>query len=63
MADIASAAAWNEIYKIDKELKSLGKLEIVTKEDCELNYGSEDEDDDGGPTISGEKPESFDIKD
>ena len=42
MAEIASAAAWNEIYKIDQELKSLGKIEITTLDDCKI-YDSDDD--------------------
>ena len=67
-AEVASAAAWNEVYKFDQTLTRLerGMREDgpkVTGEMPQVYVEQEDHDDDGddqdGPMISGEMPREY----
>jgi len=49
-AEIASAAAWNEVYKLDREIRDM-KIKLSIKKD--------NVDGSGGPNVSGDLPSTF----
>jgi hypothetical protein len=49
-AEIASAAAWNEVYKLDKEVRNM-KIKLSINKD--IGEGSD------GPSVSGDLPSTF----
>jgi hypothetical protein len=49
-AEIASAAAWNEVYKLDREIRDM-KIKLSIKKDIA--------DESDGPSVSGDLPSTF----
>lgn len=52
-AEIGSAAAWNEVYKLDREIKDM-KIKLSINKD--IADGSD------GPSVSGDLPSTFIIE-